>query len=92
MGIARDVVRPVSVSAVVQLELRKTFRQRRDFGRQCVAGGIGFFDHGGILLRCLVHLVHRGIDLLKARRLLPRGLDDRVDILVDLLHLTDDGR
>ncbi|MNL48511.1 hypothetical protein D3C87_1713770 [compost metagenome] len=54
-----------------------------------MACGGHFFHHRGIFLRVLIHLVHGGIDLLKAGRLLLRGFDDRGDVLVDLLHFGD---
>jgi hypothetical protein len=47
-------------------------------------------DHGGVLLGDLIHLVHRGIDLMQARRLfLGRGCD-LCDHAVDLSHLLGD--
>ncbi len=38
--------------------------------RQALRGGVGLFHHRRILLRCLVHLVDRCVDLLEPRRLL----------------------
>ena len=54
-------------------------------------GGIRLLDHGGVLLRALIHDVDGRVDLVKASRLLACGIDDRMDVGVDLLHFGDDG-
>jgi len=55
-------------------------------------GGRRFLDHGRILLRDLVHLVHRGVHLAQARGLFLRRLRDLGDEAVDLGDLADDAR
>ncbi|MND99579.1 hypothetical protein D3C80_919660 [compost metagenome] len=55
-----------------------------------MAGGGGFLDHGRILLRDLVHLVHGDIDLLQATGLFLRRGDDLAGDGGDALDLTAD--
>ena len=75
--------------AVADAELAYQARELFGLLRQRMAGGRRFLDHGGILLRHLIHLIDGGVDLGEAGRLLFRaGRDlrhDRID-LGDLAH------
>ena len=55
-----------------------------------MAGGRALLDHGRILLRHLVHLAHRGVDLRQTAGLFGRTCRNIADDLVDLSHLLDD--
>ena len=75
---------------LTELELGEQPEQFFGFMGQPLSRPIGFLDHGGILLRSLIHGIDRGIDLLQAGRLFAGGLDDRGNIGVDLEHLGHD--
>lgn len=75
-----------------QIELGEAGRKGLHFRHERVGRGIGFLDHGGVFLGALVHDVDGRVDLVKAGRLFACGLDDRMDVGVDLLHFGDDGR
>jgi hypothetical protein len=58
--------------AVSHLEPREQLGKLFDLSRQGVTGDIGLLDHGGVLLHALIHLNHRDINLIEARRLFLR--------------------
>ena len=59
-----------SFVALAEFELADQLRKPFAFVGERPAGRRGLFDHGGVLLRHLVHLVDGGVDLGKAGRLL----------------------
>ena len=65
-------------------------RQRLRFGSQIPRSRRAFFDHRGVLLRHLVHLAHRNIDLVDAGGLLLGSLCHFRNQGIDLDHLADD--
>lgn len=62
------------------------------FLNEAMAGSGRFLPHGRVLLRALIHCVDRRVDLLQCGGLFAGGLDDGVDMTIDLLHLIDDHR
>lgn len=72
------------------LEIRQQFRELGCFiGKPCT-GSIHLFDHCGILLRGLIHMIDGDIDFAKPHRLLLGGCRDGIHMCIDLLdHLRD---
>ncbi len=67
----------------VEPELADDFAERLGIAGKRCAGGLGPFDHRGILLCHLIHLVDRAVDLSQADRLLPCGGCDGVELRID---------
>ena len=82
-GLLQFVAHRAVDGGIADPELADDVGEQRCLLRQRMAGCGRFFDHRRVLLRHLIHLVDRGIDLGKARFLLVRaGGESRFDDLL----------
>ena len=63
-----------------------------DFGCKAMACGRRLLNHRSILLCSLIHVVHRRTDLLQAKGLFARRINNGIHMPADLLYFGDNGR